>query len=496
MIRDKKFTWGGEEHCRYIADIAESYLAVLDRGLFSKEERAEIEEKFYALAIGQREFYNYGNYAQGIICGLNAAVGYIIGGKRGEEMISWANRLLSYDDTWTLPENSRHYQGLFIREMLRVALYSNRMTIPDVDGWGLAWKSNFIRQVEWIIDTFPHNGFNPAYGRDYRQNYVDHFTVPLIVATTVLDDGNPEHLLLAKEAKWLLQEMFTYGTTHRVCDFGQNIYGYEAAQWGPFAILLNPLYLYWFLNESLPPERPGPAHPGSRAVYRPMMPRGEIASVYDESLNAFKTQPDKIIHRTGWEEGALFLMLDPAYPAAKSGEDKYSFANNLLSLSCGPEEFLTGVTMNFFNPDKTNNNLADILESYIGAELVNWTNTDELSRSVTRLRDGKNTWTREITLYKTGDRRIEVKDTLSRRGSVYWHFQGTPQWRSGGVTLDVNGTRLDVTWEGAERMTRRDRTTWSEPSHTRRWTYSGDPDREVKLYLAGPGTVVTTFRGL
>ncbi|MDP8215239.1 MAG: lamin tail domain-containing protein [Candidatus Euphemobacter frigidus] len=494
LIRDTKFDWGGEEHCRYIADVAEAYLAMLGEGFFSKEERVEIEEKFYRLAIEKRGFYNHGNYAQGIVCGLNAVVGYIVGGKRGDKMISWANRLLSYDDTWTLPYNSRHYQGLFIREMLRVALYSNRMTIPDLDEWGVAWKSNFIRQVEWIIDTFPHNGYNPAYGRDYRQNYVDHYMAPLAVATTVLDDGNPDHIRLAREAKWLLQEMFGYGTTHRVGDFGRNTYGYEAPQWGPFAILLNPLYLYWYLNEGLQPQRPGLARTGSRAIYRPMAIKKSIADGYDESLKSFKIQLDKIIHRTGWEDNALFLMLDPAYPAAKSG--KCGFANNIVSLSYGPEEFMTGLTMTFFNHGKTKANISDILGKYSSAQLVSWVNNEKFSRSVTRLKDGKKTWTREITLYKQGDRRIEVKDTLSRRGSVYWHFQGIPQWRGNGVVLDVNGTSLQVTWAGVERATHRDRTSWSDPNPVHRWCYSGDPDREVKLYRSAPGTITTIFRGL
>jgi hypothetical protein len=227
-----------------------------------------------------------------------------------------------------------------------------------------------------------------------------------------------------------------------------------------------------------------------------MSPKGEIDSVYDESLSSFQTQPDKLIHRSSWGTDALYLMLDPAYPAAKSGENKYSFANNVVSLSYGPEEFLTGVTMNSFNTEKTRYNLADILGSYIGAEVVSWVNDDSISSSVTRLKDGKNSWTREITLYKTGDRRIEVKDILSRRGSVYWHFQGDPQWQDNGVILDVDDTRLQVTWTGAEQFTHRNRTSWSDTDPTGRWCYSGDPDREVKLYRSTPGTITTTFRGL
>ncbi|MDP8237051.1 MAG: WD40 repeat domain-containing protein [Candidatus Erginobacter occultus] len=493
LVRDQSFDWGGKEHSRYIADLAESYLAVLSSGLFNEEERLEIREKFYQLALERRKFGGEGHSEQGIICGLNAVAGYLVGGERGGEMIEWANRLLSYDDTWTLPENSRHYQGIFLQEMLRVALYSNRMTIPEADREGRNWKRNFARQVQWIIESSPHNGYSPAQGEEFHPNHLGHFMAPLAVATTVLDDGDPEHLRLASEAKWLLQAMYNYADTHRVGGYGQNLYGYGSSQWGPFAILLNPVYLYWFLNEGLAAVPPAA---GSSVVYRPMLAKDSPDGVYDESFPELVTQPDRIVHRSGWGENALFLALDPAYPAAKSGEAKYSFANNILSLSYGPEEFLTGLTANEKSGEKTRANLADILSDYSGAELVSWVDDSEISRSVTRLRERGNSWTREVTLYKTEDRRIEVRDTLSHRGSVYWHFSGQPLREENGVILDVNGTRLSVDWEGAEQVSRRNRTTWSDPDPEKRWTYSGPSDHEIKLYRSTPGTIVTVFRGL
>ncbi len=493
LVRDKSFAWGGKEHSRYIADLAESYLAVLHSGIFTEEERLEIREKFYQLALERRKSGGEGHYSQGIICGLNAVAGYLVGGERGTEMIDWANQLMSYDDTWTIPENSRHYGGIFLREMLRVALYSNRMTIPETDHRGRDWKRNFARQVQWIIETSPHNGFSPARGKEYQPNHLGHYMAHLAVATTVLDDGDPEHTRLASEAKWLLQAIFNYADSHRVGGYGQNLYGYGSSQWGPFAILLNPVYLYWFLNEGLAAVPPAA---GSTVVYRPMLAKDSPDGVYDGKLPELVTQPDRIVHRSGWGENALFLALDPAYPAAKSGEDKYSFANNILSLSYGPEEFLAGLTANRKGAEKTRANLADILSGYVGSELVGWVNNSQLSRSVTRLNDGKGTWTREVTLYKIDDPRIEVRDTLSRRGSVYWHFSGRPERREDGVVLDVHGTRLSAAWEGADRVSRRDRSTWSEPDPGKRWTYSGPSDHEIKLYRSTPGTIVTVFRGL
>ncbi len=495
LVREGGLAWAGEETCRYVADVAEAYAAMRAAGFFTRLERREIEEAFVALSRKARESYNSGNFAQGIVCGLNAAVGYIVGGKTGKEMIAWSNQLLSYDDTWTLPEDSRHYQGLFLRESLRVALYSNGMNIPDQDETGKKWKDNFIRQINWIIDTFPGNGFCPTYGRDYRQNYVDHYMMPLVVATTVLDDGDPAHQKLAREAKWLLERMFRYGTSHVVGAYGQNRKGYEAVQWGPFAILLNPVYLWWYLNEDIEPIRPDAALHSSAVIYRDRMPEGSLAAVYDASLKRLQTQMDKIVHRSSWADDALFALIDPAYPAAKNGESRHNLAGNLLSLSYGPEEFLTGLTLSFWNGGKKLSNVADILEDYGSAALTGWSDDEELSRSVTRIKDKRGTWTREVTLYKTDDVRLEVKDTLSRAGAVYWHLQGTPQWGTNGVLLDVNGTKLQVSWEGAEGMTHRDVSTWSAPDPLKRWCYSGDPDREVKLSRSAEGTITTVFRG-
>jgi len=496
LVRDNGLDWAGDETCRYIADVAEAYAAMREAGFFTRLERREIEDAFVQLALKARETYNHGNFAQGIVCGLNAAVGYIVGGKQGKEMIAWSNQLLSYDDTWTLPEDSRHYQGLFLRETLRVALYSNGMNIPDKDEKGKAWKDNFIRQINWIIDTFPGNGFCPSYGRDYRQNYVDHYMMPLIVATSVLDDGDPAHQRLAREAKWLLEKMFFYGTHHTVGPYGQNTQGYEAVQWGPFAILLNPVYLWWFLNEDIAPQAPDPVLHGSQIVYRDRMPEGAIASVYDASAKQLKTQLDKIVHRSGWTEDALFALIDPAYPAAKNGDNKHNLAGNFLSLSYGPEEFLTGLTLSFWNGEKKRVNVADILDDYTGATLASWEDNEKLSRSVTKLKDQRGSWTREVTLYKTEDVRLEIKDTLSKGGSVYWHLQGTPQWGTNEVLLDVNGTQIKVSWEGAEGMTHRDVDTWSQKDPLQRWGYSGNPDREVKLTRPAAGTITTVFRGV
>ncbi len=494
LVRDNSFDWGGKDSCRYIADLAEAALAMAKEGLFSKEERKEIKEKLYELAIRNRGSKDHGNYAHGVICGLNAVVGYIIGGERGDEMIAWANNLLSYDDTWSLPENSRHYQGLFIREMLRVALYSNRMGIPEEDDWGIAWKDNFARQINWILDTFPHNGFNPAYGREYRQNYIDHFIAPLAVATSVLDDGNPDHIRLAREAKWLLQKMFLYGKGHKVSDYGQNDYGYEASQWGPFAILLNPVYLYWYLNEGLTPLEPSTAQHGSKVIYRPAAPDESIASVYDRYMDGLVTRPDKIVHRNSWGGDALFLLQDLTSLPEKTGEEETDFAGNILSISSGGEEFLTGLTMGFLHGSDSLINATDALSESPEAELIEWEDGEDYSRSITVVRDRDSSWTRKITLYKKEDERLEVKDTLPKKGSVYWHLQGEPEWGSNGVVLEVNGTLLEVEWEGAERAAWRNWNTWADPDPLGRWCYSGNPDREIKLYRSSPGTITTTFR--
>lgn len=63
----------------------------------------------------------------------------------------------------------------------------------------------------WILDTFPHNGFNPPFGDCWRQNEVDHCIEGLIIASYYLKDYD---LKLARECKWLAERMFEYGRNH------------------------------------------------------------------------------------------------------------------------------------------------------------------------------------------------------------------------------------------------------------------------------------------
>jgi len=494
LVRDSSFDWGGTSTSRGISDVAEAYLALAASGIFSSAERAEIEKKFVRLALDRREVASTGNYAQGTVCGLNAVVGYIVGGEPGREMIAWANRLLSYDDTWTLPENSRYWQGLFIREMLRVALYSNRMEIPVEDGEGKRWRDNFYRQVCLLIETFPPNGFMPAYGQDYLQAFTDRFLEVLAAATAVLDDDVPEHRSAAARAKWLLQQAFEYARGHEVVAYGRNDYGYPGTQMGPFAVYMNPVYLYWFLNEDLVPEAPADGDCPGGVLSRPMMPGQSLAGVYDESLAQLVDTPDKVIHRSGSGSDALFLMLDLGAQVAGSGQDRYGFGNDILSLGVGPEEFVTGVTMNYSNPSFKLHNLVETGGTYPPAAAETWEDTSELSRSVTVSTVGALSWRREVVLYKTGDRRIEVKDTLPGQGIVRWHLQGDYRWIDDGMVLTVGGTELEVTWTGVDHAGHVPAETWADPDPDLRWGKSGAWDQEIRLHRYSPGAVVTTFR--
>ena len=496
LVEDSSFDWGGSRTCRGIADIAEAYLAMASSGVFSSSERELIEERLVELALKNREFTGTTNYSQGSICGLNAVVGYIVGGEQGAEMIEWASRLLSYDDTWTLPENSRYWQGLFNREMLRVALYSNRMGIPSAAEAGRPWRENFARQVEWIISNFPPNGFMPAWGEDYRQSFTDRFLEILAVATSILDDGDPEHVALAREAKWLLQQCFDYARTHRVGYYGSNAYGYPGAQMGPYAVFCNPVYLYWFLNEGLLPSVPDPERVTGGVRERPMMPDGSLKGVYDESLEKLEAMPDKIVHRDGAGADALFFLLDLGAPAAGSTPNRYGFGNDVLSLGVGSEEFVTGVTMNYANPSYLLHNLCDIPSDYASARVREWSDNDEYSRSRTSLKAREGAWVREVTLHKTGDRRIEVSDTLPGRGTVRWHLQGDYSWLEDGMVLDVNGTLLEVTWRGEDHAGHRTSATWGEAIPENRWTKAGGEDQEIELTRLSAGTVTTVFRPL
>ena len=451
--------------------LAEVYIAM--RHTMNPAQRAKVEKWYHDFAQYTWENSGYANH-QATKAGFYAVVGYMTG---DNDMLNKARKFLSYEDTWTIQEDSRHYAGLILERMMRIELFTHNFNIPQ------SCQPNLAQQMRWILSTFPHNGFNPPFGDCWIQNEADHYMEGLIAGSYFLNDVDIE---LAGNCKWLAEKMFEYGKD-------RSITGYDDLKMPmpSFIFQVNPVYLYWFLDESIVAKKPDINSYGSKVVHRLRTVKGDVN--FDTDLASFVDMIDKIIHRDSWDEDAIFVMVDPVHRTYKNHEN--GAGNSITSISYGGEEFITGKILARFNTVYTQNSVADTPSDprrNYGASLDSFTDNPDYSRSVTTLEG----WSRTVTLYKTGDRRIEVKDYLPKSGNVYWHLQGIPTWKPNKVILNVNGIQMEVRYCGHESCEHQDIDTWGSAEPPRRWGNTGNPDRQLKLYRSSPGTINTTFRPL
>lgn len=482
----KNFVGGNNAHPhgdRVAQDLAEVYLAM--RHTMTPEQRIKVEKWYHEFA---QYTWDNSNYAirQGTKAGFLAVVGYMTS---DTIMIRKAKEYLSFENTWTIQEDSRHYAGLIMERMFRIEIFTNNFSFPQSS------KANLAKQMRWIISIFPHNGFNPPWGDCWIPNEIDHYMECLIMASHFLKDYDKE---LAQECKWLSERMFEYGKKHfpetggtknnqKVINY--SIYDLATQESSIYKIQANPIHFLWYLDENLDTKKPDIISYGSKVVHR-LRALKDMKDT-DTSLVSFEDKMDKIIHRDSWDKDALFVMLDPVLHSSKNHEG--GAGNAIISISYADEEFLTGKISPRFNKEYIQNCVADIPSDprfNYGTVLDCFTENPDYSRSVTTLEG----WKRTVTLYKTNDRRIEVEDYLPRAGNVYWHLQGIPGWGSDKVTLNVRGTKMAVSYNGHDRSSHQDNDTWNDTNPLLRWGYTGNPDRQLKLYRSTPGTIVTTFR--
>ena len=291
--------------------LAEVYIAM--RHTMTPTQRAKVEKWYHDFAQYTWDNSGYANH-QATKAGFCAVVGYMTGDKA---MLNNARKFLSFEDTWTIQEDSRHYAGLIMERMFRIEVFSHNFNIPHSS------KANLAKQMRWVLSTFPHNGFNPPFGDCWRQNEVDHYMEGLIIASYYLKDYDLE---LARECKWLAERMFEYGRNHSTKAESLDIYeitskntlvqtdkGVNPAMSMPsYVFQLNPIYLYWFLDESIVPKKPDINSYGSKVVYRLRDADGGDSN-RDVDLGSFVNMIDKIVHRDSWEDDAIFVMVDPAH---------------------------------------------------------------------------------------------------------------------------------------------------------------------------------------
>ena len=453
--------------------LAEVYLAM--RHTMTPAQRKKVEKWYHDFAQYTWDNSEHATH-QHTRAGFFAVVGYMTGDK---VMLEKAREYLSFEDTWTIQEDSRHYAALIMERMFRIEIFTHDFDIPQSS------KANLAKQLRWVLSIFPHNGFNPAWGANWETNEIDHYMGCLIIASHYLKDYDLE---LARECKWLAERMFDYAN-RALLD----------AQHGTLAnprIQTNPIWLHFFLDESIVPKEPDINSYGSKVVHRLRVRGNHLRHDRDTDLGSFEYMIDKIVHRDTWGDDALFLLLDPVSVLTVKNHFTGA-ANAIVSISYAGEEFLTGkIRISWWgvpNNRYTQNCVADTpsdLQRNFGTSLDCFVDNPDYSRSVTTLEG----WRRTVTLYKAGDRRIEVQDYLPKAGTVYWHLQGTPAWEPDKVTLDVRGTQIKVTYSGHDSLSHEDIDTWANANPLQRWGYTGNPDRELKLYRSSPGTITTTFR--
>ena len=469
--------------------LAEVYLAM--RHTMTPAQRKKVEKWYHDFAQYTWDNSEHATH-QHTRAGFFAVVGYMTGDRA---MLDKAREYLSFEDTWTIQEDSRHYAALIMERMFRIEIFTHDFDIPQSS------KANLAKQMRWLLSIFPHNGFNPPFGDCWVQNEIDHYMGCLIIASHYLKDYDLE---LARECKWLAERMFEYGQNRSV-PVWTSVHGwypslektqgsfYDGNQTSAFYnIQANPIYFSSFLDESIVPKEPDINSYGSKVVHRLRVRGNHLRRDRDTDLGSFEYMIDKIVHRDTWGDDALFLLLDPVSVLTVKNHEAGA-ANAIVSISYAGEEFLTGKIINRYNHQYTQNCVADTPSDSrrnFGTSLDCFADNPDYSRSVTTLEG----WQRTVTLYKTGDRRIEVQDYLPKAGTVYWHLQGTPAWEPDKVTLDVRGTQIKVTYSGHDSLSHEDIDTWANANPLQRWGYTGNPDRELKLHRSSPGAITTTFR--
>lgn len=405
----------------------EAYLFL--KGLFKAAEQREIEDFFrdkaktYAEARQQRWGHQYVPHA------FAALTGYVLSqsttGTDYKEDIAWLWRYAqekSYDfgETMGPVEHSGHYIMYTYPAMLYVGAWVNGRNgkLPEEH------KSNLKRAVNWVLDVYPPSGFAVTYGTEWFPTIVPRLIEFLHAAAFHLNDGTPENVRLARNAKWLATRMFHFGFEH-------------TAKWKPWpaiAALASPMTLWRYVDDTIPPERPDVGEHGSKVVF------GEWGNTYGPGRPVQK--PSHMVHRSGWDEDALYLLLDLAPRCGKS----MPYANAICDLSFGGEPFTPGHKReqgNAGNQQTWNERI--VVEPHGGdrweAEVA-WMH-DFPTWSASHTREG--TWSRLISFAKQPTHAV-VFDFTDAAGAAHWQFVSdpAPAWHDDWVELARHGKRLRV----------------------------------------------------
>ncbi|MFC1727589.1 hypothetical protein ACFL0Y_03630, partial [Patescibacteria group bacterium] len=493
---------------RQFADVLEIYIAMRERGVFinpgdpgNLSEESDLENWFK-----ERTYYLYdsedrrrGAQYQAVGAGMAAVAGYVLKttrtGNDYEDNIRdfWryaktANSFNDEPDGWSTHVNSAHYVSYVAMSMLRVGIYVNNDNIdfPNPGGWIMSdHKANFAKLIEWIIKTYPHNGNSLAYGVTWGRDHLRPLFNVLLAGSYYLQGYDDE---LAKNSKWLANQMFRYSLNNNQETYWTNnpVGRFEA----------NPIYVWWYLNDLQSEQMPSVNRFSSAFIQRYI---AQDSAGWDYAVGADHLMNDKIVHRSGWDDQSFYFQVEMA-PTNHKGRP---YANSITQIVYGNEVFSTDHT-NEDNDWKESwwqeRNVAYV-PGWVFAKIafnaysdpVNYPEHFINNATYSESRSYIFNWERKVRLNKSGDKRVEVTDTLPANGQVYWHFQGNPTWKddNSGVVLEKNGTVLEVTWNG--NATHRLVDTYTGDRYNDfEWGYTGL--KEYEVVLSGRSDYTTVFR--
>ncbi len=427
-----------EDANRVWTDALDTYLHLKD--VFSTDEQREIEDWFRTKAktYGEARAEKWGH--QYVPHAFAALTGHVLSqsttGVDYEDDIQWLWRYASeksYDFGETLGpiENSGHYVMYVYQSMLRLSVWANgrRGKLAQEQ------RENLRQAVNWLLDVYPHNGFAVTYGTEWSAAHVPRLIEFLHAAAFYLSHGSPEDVDLAREVKWLATEMFRFGFEHtakRRTGVEWRPHEIHRQVKAPRIVQANPMWLWRYVDDGLTPVVPSNVRHCSKVVF------GEYGNTYGPQHPVLR--PSKVVHRSGWDEDALYMLLDLAPRAGKS----MPYANAISDISFGSEPFTPGHRLEQGNAGNQQTWDERIVVEPHGGDRweaeVRWLHDLE-GYSASRTDEG--TWRRIVSFVKPSAYAV-VFDSAPEPGGAHWQFVSDPPpaWHQDWVELVRHGRRL------------------------------------------------------
>ncbi len=395
--------------------------------------------------------------------GLNAVTGYMLDSSLTgvdhsqdvKNMWDFAKTARTFDDTYAPPENSAHYAAYIIASMLRIAIYTDHGYIIQNN------RENFRRCMDWIMKIMPHNGFVPSFGTTWFKDHVFPYVEILHAGAHYLNDSR---------YKWLATQMFKYGLEHNPAD----------------RVEVNPIWIWKYVDDSLPMVEPSVKDYGCEAVYR------YVGYGYYNAWDGSKLdlKLDKIILRDSWGSEGFYLQIEAA-PKCYKNEP---YANSITNFVYGGEAFSSDHRLE--EPSNQGWEQRNVVgpppERRIDAVLNYLHNFD----SYVAVSTSAGKWIRQVGMVKLAY--TVVFDFVPYQGTAYWHLQGTPMWHSDYVELVKGSNQLNVYYPhyGWYSVSYFDKYTWNSQDYRDGYWYVGDPSRELELHDAKTWAVLLfPYRG-